>query len=312
MKYLVLALSLAVAVNAYTVPIYELNSAKKTIEPNGNLVELAQSLGLTTLIDAAVKAKIDNVLKNAPALTLFGPINEAFQRIPAPIRPLLANETLLKFFLLFHVLKGDVYSNAIKNELLVPSIIDSNPKFSIRFNIYENPTGTVVTAQCSKIIKVDQKATNGVIHVVENLMIPANDTIGNMPTNYPQYYSILGTALKKAGLDKVLNGDGPFTLLAPIDEAFAKIPPAQLKKILADLALLTKILKYHVVSGTRCVAGMYSGQEIPTLEGHNITVRFGPGVLTFNNAKAVYIDAGATNGVVQVIDTVLIPPGLEI
>lgn len=149
MKYIVLsALSLLLVVNtvvnSHNIPLYELSPANIINEPNAdNLAELALSLGLTTLVDAAKKVDIASVLENAPALTLFGPTNEAFGRVPAPVRPLLANDTLLRMLLLFHVVKGNVYSKEIKNELLVPSIIDSKPKFNIRFNIYETPKGEV-------------------------------------------------------------------------------------------------------------------------------------------------------------------------
>lgn len=103
-----------------------------------------------------------------------------------------------------------------------------------------------------------------------------------------------------------------FTVFAPINEAFAKIDPATLKKILSDIKLLTKILKYHVVAGTQCSAGLYSGQKVPTLEGSDVSVRFAPGAVFINNARVVYMDASATNGAIHTIDTVLLPPGLEL
>lgn len=150
LKFMILGLSFALTVNCYSLPLYKLNPAiKQNKENNGNLVKLAQSLGLTSLIAAAEKVQIANVLENAPALTLFGPTNEGFDNVPDPIKPLLANDTLLRFFLFFHVLKGDVYSTAIKNELLVPSIIGGEPKFSIRFNVYENEgVGKVFSFKC--------------------------------------------------------------------------------------------------------------------------------------------------------------------
>lgn len=314
LKFIILGLAFTLSVNSYRLPLYKLSPATQiTSEQNGNLVDLAQSLGLTSLIAAAEKVKIASVLENAPALTLFGPTNEGFDRVPEPIKPLLANDTILRLFLFFHVLKGDVFASAIKNELLVPTILETKPKLSIRFNIYENDgVGKVVTAQCSKIIKVNQNASNGVIHVVENVMIPANETIAGIVTTYKQYYSTLLLALQKAQLDVVLSGDGPFTVFAPTNGAFAKIDPEKLKKILADIELLTKILKYHVVAGTQCSAGLYSGQKVPTLEGSDVSVHFAPGAVYVNNARVVYVDATATNGVIHTIDTVLIPPGLEL
>jgi uncharacterized surface protein with fasciclin (FAS1) repeats len=103
-----------------------------------------------------------------------------------------------------------------------------------------------------------------------------------------------------------------YTVFAPTDEAFAKIPPEKLKEILKNIPLLTKILKYHVVSGTFCSAGLTDKATVPTLEGSDVTIHISGGFVSVNNADVVFADAPVSNGVVHAIDTVLIPEDVEI
>lgn len=290
--------------------MYKLSPAIKIPAPaaNGNLVDIAESLGLTTLVALAKEADIAGVLAKGQDLTLFGPTDEGLAKIPYPFKPWLSNTTLLRILLLDHVVKGRVYANQIENELLVPSM-EANPKFYIRFNIYKNK---VVTAQCAKIIKVNQNASNGVLHVLDGVIVPAAYTITKALQVYKQYYSTLLTAVTIAKLDGVLAGEGPFTIFAPTNEAFFRIPADKLKKILANIPLLTKILKYHVVSGTFCSAGLEDGKNVPTLEGSNVKVGISGNGVFVNNARVEYPDAMMTNGVFHSIDTVLIPDDVEL
>ena len=119
-------------------------------------------------------------------------------------------------------------------------------------------------------------------------------------------FTTLVTALKAAGLVGTLAGTGPFTVFAPTNAAFAKIPEADLKAVLADKAKLTSILTYHVVAGkvmTKEVAGI---TEATTLQGAKVTISANDGVMV-NNAKVTTADIECSNGVIHVIDTVLMP-----
>jgi uncharacterized surface protein with fasciclin (FAS1) repeats len=118
-------------------------------------------------------------------------------------------------------------------------------------------------------------------------------------------FNTLVAAVTEAGLVDTLKGDGPFTVFAPTDEAFAKIPPAQLDALLADKAQLTKVLTYHVVAGKVMAADVRAGQ-VYTVEGSALTVSLDNGVMV-DNANVVTTDILASNGVIHVIDTVLIP-----
>ncbi|MFN0039173.1 MAG: fasciclin domain-containing protein [Burkholderiales bacterium] len=118
-------------------------------------------------------------------------------------------------------------------------------------------------------------------------------------------FKTLVTAVQAAGLVDTLKGEGPFTVFAPTDEAFAKIPKDQLNALLADKAMLTKVLTYHVVAGKVMAADVKAGM-VPTVAGQSIEVKTNYGVM-INDAKVVKTDIVASNGVIHVIDTVLMP-----
>ena len=118
-------------------------------------------------------------------------------------------------------------------------------------------------------------------------------------------FKTLATALQAAGLVDTLKGKGPFTVFAPTDEAFAKIPKADLDALLKDKAKLTAVLTYHVVPGKVMAKDVKAG-NVKTVQGSDITLATMGGV-TVNNAKVVSADVGASNGVIHAIDTVLMP-----
>jgi uncharacterized surface protein with fasciclin (FAS1) repeats len=118
-------------------------------------------------------------------------------------------------------------------------------------------------------------------------------------------FKTLATALQAAGLVGTLKGPGPFTVFAPTDEAFAKVPKAQLDALLADKAKLTAVLTYHVVAGKVMAADVKPGQ-VKTVQGSALTLATAGGV-TVDGAKVIQADIVADNGVIHVIDSVLMP-----
>ena len=118
-------------------------------------------------------------------------------------------------------------------------------------------------------------------------------------------FKTLAAALGAAGLVDTLKGKGPFTVFAPTDEAFAKIPKADLDALLKDKAKLTAVLTYHVVSGKVMAANVKAG-KVKTVQGSELTISTTMGVMV-DKAKVVKTDIAADNGVIHVIDTVLMP-----
>ncbi|MEJ2061655.1 MAG: fasciclin domain-containing protein [Gammaproteobacteria bacterium] len=119
-------------------------------------------------------------------------------------------------------------------------------------------------------------------------------------------FNTLVTAIKQAGLVDTLKGKGPYTVFAPTDEAFAKIPQDQLNALLADKEALVKVLTYHVVPGKVTAAQVTSLSSAKTVQGQSIRIDTSDGVRV-DNARVVQTDIPASNGVIHVIDTVILP-----
>lgn len=119
-------------------------------------------------------------------------------------------------------------------------------------------------------------------------------------------FNTLVTAVEAAGLVDTLKGPGPFTVFAPTDAAFAKIPKAKLDALLKDKAALAKVLTYHVVSGKVMAADVKPGM-VKTVEGSSLTVKTNGGKVMIDKAHVSKTDIATDNGVIHVIDTVLMP-----
>jgi len=119
-------------------------------------------------------------------------------------------------------------------------------------------------------------------------------------------FNTLVTAVKEAGLVETLKGEGPFTVFAPTDEAFAKIPEEELNALLADKEALTRVLTYHVVPGKVMSSEVVTMDSAKTAEGGTIRIASAGGV-TINDANVVQTDIETSNGVIHVIDTVIMP-----
>ena len=120
-------------------------------------------------------------------------------------------------------------------------------------------------------------------------------------------FTTLIQAVQAAGLQETLEGPGPFTVFAPTDEAFAKLPAGTVESLLADTAQLTKVLTYHVVSGKVMAADVQSLSSAPTVEGSELAIDASSGSVKVDDATVTQADIEADNGVIHVIDTVLIP-----
>ncbi|GFO32695.1 transforming growth factor-beta-induced protein ig-h3-like [Plakobranchus ocellatus] len=269
---------------------------------------VATSLGLTELVKAVVAAGLAETLSGPGPFTVFGPSNEAFNNLPDWEKKAIKDVKVLADILKFHVLAGKVMSSDLSNDLVATTVEGKK----LRVNLYKKKAGLVATAQCSPIDlnKVDNAASNGVIHVLNRVMFPPSGTIVEAVSKCPAFKT-LTKAVQVAGLVDTLNGEGPFTLFAPTDKAFAKLPPGALDKLIANPTELAKVLTYHVVAGTLCSPGLESSTA-KTVEGQDVKVVVSGAGVTVNNAKVIAPDASVTNGVVHGIDTVLLPPTFEL
>jgi len=288
MKFLVLALCVVAAIA----------SPRRMKIP-----ELAEKLGATTLVDLVKAAGLAETLSGEGPFTVAGPTNKAFDDLPKAVLDMLrSNKTALTEVLTYHVHAGLVLSTDATNDELFTTVQGTKA----RFNMYANGAVTINGAMVDTDA-VDQRASNGVIHVMDKVIypIPSGD-VTTVATSNPDF-STLVTALEKADLVDTLKGMGPFTVFAPTNAAFAKIPADELRRILADKDLLTSILLYHVLPGTVYSAGLTDGMNAETLAKKPIRITVNDNGVMINRSKVTMADISGTNGVVHVIDTVLIP-----
>ncbi|KAH3892291.1 hypothetical protein DPMN_016406 [Dreissena polymorpha] len=221
-----------------------------------------------------------------------------------PRRSWQMTRDLLKQVLNFHVTTGRVYRSVLSNDMLVSSLDTPN---KIRENIYVRIDTLIYTLDGAIIVTYDHNATNGVIHVIDKVMYPLpTGPITNITAINPNFGTLL-YCLQQGQLLETLSGAGPFTVFAPNNAAFDKLPPNALSDLLSNQTALVAVLKYHVIGATYFSQGLNEG-DTPTLEGKSVHVTFGTDGLNINNAQIVTADVPATNGVVHEIDTVLFPP----
>jgi len=299
------------AAESYVVRVEETRPIAKDDTADKTVVDVVLGLGLSTLAMLVERAGLISTLQGKGPFTIFGPTDDAFLKLPLRVRQeLLLNNTLLTDVLTYHVVGSSVFSKDIAQDKLVPSLY---AKTNIRFNTY--PIGgplmiATATGAPINLKQVDQNATNGVVHVLERVMfpVPENDLV-TVAMAVPEL-SDLVDALVKTKLDKAFTGDGPFTVFAPTNAAFAKVP----KNLTVDD--LTGILKYHVVdtkAPTVYSAGLQNNQKVLTLNATDITVKINDGNVDLIDStkipsRVIAPDISVTNGVVHVIDKVLIPP----
>jgi uncharacterized surface protein with fasciclin (FAS1) repeats len=145
-----------------------------------------------------------------------------------------------------------------------------------------------------------QYDTKNVTKAVENDIVQTAISAGNFTT--------LATALTEAGLVDALKGKGPFTVFAPTDEAFKKLPKGALDNLLKDKEALKNVLLYHVVSGNVSSKDVVKLDKATTLNGSDVKIKTVDGKVMINDSQVTAADVKASNGIIHVIDTVLLPP----
>lgn len=258
----------------------------------------------TTLVAAVSAAGLVDTLKGEGPFTVFAPTDDAFAKLPAgTVEALLADIPTLTSILTYHVVDGKVMAADVAG-LDGQRVATVNGKgFTVKLQ-----DGKVFVDNAEVII-TDIETSNGVIHVIDTVIIPQNDIIETAVAD--GRFTTLVAAIEAAGLVETLKGEGPFTVFAPTDDAFAKLPAGTVEGLLADIPTLTNILLYHVVSGKVMAADVVGldGQEVATvLEGKSFKVTLKDGNVFLNdNVQVIITDIETYNGVIHVIDTVLLP-----
>jgi uncharacterized surface protein with fasciclin (FAS1) repeats len=270
-----------------------------------NIVEVAAGAGtFNTLIAAAKAAGLVEALTGPGPITVFAPTDEAFAKLgEEKIAKLLLpeNKDKLTAILLYHVVPGTV-----KAEQVV-TLTNATTLNGQRVDIAASAAGVRLDKNV-KVVQTDIGASNGVIHVIDTVLVPEMKTIVEVADAAGSFGTLLAAA-KAAGLAELLGSEGPFTVFAPTDEAFAKLPAGTVESLLKpeNKGKLADILKYHVVPGRIYSEQALEAGKAGTALGKEITISAKGGTAKVNDATLVATDIEASNGVIHVIDSVILP-----
>ncbi len=275
-------------------------------QPAKNIVEIAsETPGFSTLVAAIQAAGLVDALSAPGQLTVFAPTDDAFAKLPAgTIDDLLKpeNKQALIDILTYHVVRGKFESNTVVNLKSARTLNGATLAIKV-----EDGKVFINDAQ---VIVVDVRASNGVIHVIDTVLIPPAKPTNIIDTAIAAgNFKTLVAAIEAAGLTDTLK-TGSYTVFAPTDEAFAKLPAGTVEELLKpeNKQALTDILLYHVVRGQLASKTLARHDNVRTLLGGRAWIRVGEATLKINDANVIAADIKATNGIIHVIDTVLIPP----
>ncbi len=272
------------------------------------IVETAIAAGnFETLVTAVKAAGLVDTLNGHSQFTVFAPTDEAFANVDSTtLQNLLKpeNKSQLTQVLTYHVLPGRVDARDAYDLNSAATVNGQRLSLNLRGEkpMVENSTIVVTDIQCS----------NGIIHVIDTVMIPKLDNIPTTATNAGQFKTLLA-AVGAAGLGDVLSSSGPFTVFAPSDEAFSALPEGTVASLLKpeNKQKLIDILKYHVVAGRVYANDAVKAGSANTLLGRSIDVDFSADGIRINDASVVAKNVETSNGVIHVIDQVLIPSSMS-
>jgi len=281
--------------------------------PPGTVVEAAQRDGrFTILVEAISAAGLTQTLSGAGPFTVFAPTDSAFGALLSELgvtkAQLLADKPLLTSVLTYHVLPTLVRSSQVPVGKAITTVQGGIFKIDVSGSGLEVTDGRNRRAS---IIATDIPAGNGVIHVIDKVLLPADKNIVQTAQANPDF-SILVEAVVAADLANALSAPGPLTVFAPTNAAFAALLTElgiTQSQLLADKALLTKVLTYHVVDARVLKADVPLNAPISTLQGDTFSVSPALAITDQRSrtANIVTTDILATNGVIHVLDRVILP-----
>ncbi len=296
----------------------------------GTIVDVAVGAGtFNTLVAAVTAAGLAETLSGEGPFTVFAPTDDAFAALPDGLVDALLlpeNEAALTAVLTYHVLGAEVPSSDV-----APGDVETLQGESITIGVED---GTV-TVNDATVTAVDVEASNGVIHVIDAVLVPPSidatallvadameedameeedeaGTIVDVAVGAGSFDTLVA-AVTAAGLAETLSGEGPFTVFAPTDEAFAALPDGLVEALLLpeNVDVLTAVLTYHVL-GAEVPSSDVAPGDVETLEGEDVTIGVEDGTVTVNQATVIAVDVEASNGVIHVIDAVLVPPSIDV
>ena len=282
----------------------------KVLMPPADLVDIptvASDTGIhTALVAALSKADLVTTLQGVGPFTVFAPTDQAFTDAGIDLDAFTTDEDIavLADILLYHVYSGSVMADMVTDGMVVTMVNGDDASFTV------STDGTVMIGDAT-VTSADVMASNGVIHVIDKVLMPPTESDPDIPTvaSGTGVHTALVAAVVQAGLLETLQGDGPFTLFAPTDDAFvdAGIDLSDFETE-EGLATLTDILLYHVALGAVTSDMLSDGMVVNMVNEDGVTFTINSDGVMVNDATVTMADVAASNGVIHVIDKVLMPP----
>ncbi|KAG6931670.1 periostin [Chelydra serpentina] len=260
-------------------------------------------VGATSTQRYSDMSKLREEIEGRGSFTFFAPSNEAWELLDQDIHSNLIDNVNIELYnaLHNHMVNKRMLTKDLKNGLTLVSMYNDQQLF-----INHYPNG-VVTINCARIIHGNQIATNGVVHVIDRVLTPAGNTIQEFLEAEDDVSSLRAAAITSGVLD-TLGKPGHYTLFAPTNEAFEKLPRGVLERIMGDKVASEALIKYHILNTLQCSEAIMGGAVYETLEGSTVEVGCDGESLTVNGVKmANRKDIVTSNGVIHLIDHVLIP-----
>ncbi|XP_054647974.1 transforming growth factor-beta-induced protein ig-h3 [Dunckerocampus dactyliophorus] len=271
--------------------------------PLVNIYNTLGAVGASTTQMYSERAKLKEEIEGPGSFTFFAPSNEAWAALPTEILDALVSNVNIELLnaLHYHMINRRLTSEELKHGSSFTSMYQD---FHVHVHHYSNG---IVTVNCARLIKPDQHATNGIVHVVDRVITAISNNV-HMLIDVDDDLETLRTAIAAAGLTNILENEGQYTIFAPTNEAFEKIPPETLNRILGDPVSLRDLLNYHILKNMRCAESIVSGTPMETLQGTVLEVGCDGDEMTLNG-KAIITkkDQLGTNGVIHYINELLIP-----
>ncbi len=278
------------------------------VQQSNTVVDIIVNSDDHTLLEAAViEAGLADALSAEGPFTVFAPTDEAIVSLTEALE-ITAEELLalpnLGEILQYHVVAAAAYAADLSDGQMIETLLGEDVTVTV------NQNGVMVNN--AMVTVADVAADNGVVHVIDAVLLPPappSNTVVDIIVNSDDH-TLLEAAVIEAGLVEALSAEGPFTVFAPTDAAVVALTEAleiSAEELLA-LPNLGEILQYHVVGAAAYAADLSDGQMIETLLGEDVTVTISAEGVMINNAMVTAADIAADNGVVHVIDAVLLPP----
>ncbi|XP_062856693.1 transforming growth factor-beta-induced protein ig-h3 [Trichomycterus rosablanca] len=274
------------------------------------LVNIYNTLGVVGAMKTQMyseRAKLKEEIEGPGSFTFFAPSNEAWAALSPEILDALVSNVNIELLnaLHYHMVNKRLTSDDLRHGSSFPSMYQD---FDVHIQHYSSG---IVTVNCARLVKTDQHATNGIVHVVDRVITAITSNINSF-LETEDTLEELQKAVDKAGLTSMLEGAGTYTFFAPTNEAFKKIPPDMLDRILADPVALKDLLNYHILKNLHCSESIVAGTPLETLQGTVLEVGCDGDEMTLNGKAIVNEkDKLGTNGVVHFINELLIPDSVK-